>query len=221
LAQIFPKQFNLFSRLSIVVGVLVLGGGLGLVVALYHSPYFQRVDTVQMQPVPFSHEHHVRGLGIDCRYCHTSVEKSSFAGMPSTKTCITCHSQIWTNAAILEPVREAWRTGMPIPWVRVYNLPDYVYFNHSIHLAKGIGCVNCHGSVDKMPGIYQAHYMTMSWCLTCHRHPGKYIQPKETVFQMDWNSAENDPHGQWGPELLKKYNVKNRTQMQDCYTCHR
>jgi hypothetical protein len=220
-AQIFPKISNYLSRLSIVVGGLAAAGALGLVVALYHSPYFQRVDTVQVQPVPFSHEHHVRGLGIDCRYCHTSAEKSSFAGLPSTKTCMTCHSQIWTNAAVLEPVREAWRTGQPIPWVRVHNLPDYVYFNHSIHLAKGVACVTCHGPIDKMPAVYQANYMTMSWCLNCHRHPEKFLQPKETVFGSDWSRAEKDPHGLLGVELVKTYNVKSRAKMQDCYTCHR
>ena len=131
------------------------------------------------QPIPFSHAHHVGGLGIDCRYCHTSVETSSFAGIPPTKTCMNCHSQIWSTSPTLEPVRESFRTGVSIQWTRVNDLPDYVYFNHSIHVNKGIGCESCHGRVDRMPLTWQENSLQMDWCLDCHRDPGKHIRPRD------------------------------------------
>ena len=148
--------------------------------------------------MPFSHEHHVRGLGIDCRYCHTSVEKSSFAGIPPTETCMTCHSQIWTDSPMLEPVRTSLRTNTPIRWNRVHDLPDYVYFNHGIHVQKGVGCVSCHGRVDQMPLTWKAEPMTMEWCLSCHRNPEKHLRPREEVFNMDWVPPEDQVDA--GPE---------------------
>src|SRR6059058_4403063 len=155
MAQIFHPSTNTIAKVTIFGAVFFLAGLLIVLIVLVRSPYITRADVVVEQPVPFSHEHHVRGLGIDCRYCHTSVESSHFAGIPSTKTCMTCHSQVWTNAALLEPVRESWRTNRPIEWNRVHNLPEFVYFNHSIHVNKGIGCSSCHGQVDKMPLMWQ------------------------------------------------------------------
>ena len=136
------------------------------------------------QPVPFSHQHHVAGLGIDCRYCHTSVETSSFAGIPPTKTCMNCHAQIWTNAALLEPVRESYKTGKSLVWTRVNDLPDFAYFNHSIHINKGVGCNTCHGPVDRMPLMYNQASLQMEWCLECHRAPEKNLRPRDQVFNM-------------------------------------
>ena len=153
---------------------------------MQEAPYVTYQGVRQSQPVPFSHQHHNAGLGIDCRYCHTSVEQSSYAGIPPTKTCMNCHSQIWTNAALLEPVRESYRTGNSLMWTKVNYLPDYVYFNHSIHVNKGVGCPSCHGPVNKMPLMYQESSMRMEWCLECHRAPEKFLRPKDQVFNMNY-----------------------------------
>jgi hypothetical protein len=144
------------------------------------------------QPVPFSHKHHVEGLGLQCQYCHTSVEKSSYAGIPPTKTCINCHSQIWTNAQLLEPVRQSWATGASIQWIKVHDLPDYVYFNHEIHVNKGIGCASCHGRVDEMPLMYQQNTLQMEWCLNCHRNPGVNLRPTSEIYNMAWAGPSSD-----------------------------
>ena len=142
------------------------------------------MDVAREQPVPFSHKHHVGDDGIDCRYCHTSVETSSFAGLPPTETCMSCHSQIWANAELLEPVRASFRTGKSIAWTRVHDLPDFVYFNHSIHVNKGIGCSTCHGRVDQMPLTYKVNTLYMQWCVECHRNPAQYVRPRDQVFNI-------------------------------------
>jgi hypothetical protein len=191
----------------------------GLLAILYsyvRSDYYTRAHAPITQPVPFSHQHHVGGLGIDCRYCHTSVEYSSFAGVPPTQTCMNCHSQIWTQAPVLQPVRDSWQTGKPIIWTRVYNLPDYVYFNHSIHVQKGIGCETCHGRIDEMPLTAQAVDLHMGWCLDCHRDPAKYIRPMDQVFTMGWQPPE--AQAVMGPQLVQQYHVQSLT---SCSTCHR
>lgn len=169
--QIFHPSANTLSKVSIFGGVFI-ATGLGWVLSvLYRSPYQTEVGVVVEQPVQFSHKHHVQGLGIDCRYCHISVETSAFAGIPSTETCMSCHSQIWTSAPDLEPVRESYRSGKSIPWVRVHDLPDFVQFNHSIHVSKGVECKSCHGAVEEMPLTYREHSLSMKWCLECHRDP--------------------------------------------------
>src|SRR5881409_139659 len=188
--QIFHPSTNTISRVSIAAAVLALTAFALVGGALQRSPYLTEVGVPREQPIPFSHKHHVSGIGIDCRYCHTSVEESSFAGIPPTKTCMNCHSQIWADSPYLEPVRESWRTGNPIKWTRVYDLPDFVYFNHSIHVNKGVGCSTCHGRVDLMPLTYQAASLQMEWCLQCHRQPEMFIRPKSQVFQMDWPPTE-------------------------------
>ncbi len=209
---------NVVSRASIFgfVFFLIFIGWVGA--TLDRSPYTTGQGIVKDQPVPFSHEHHVGGLGIDCRYCHTSVEQSRFAGMPPTKTCMTCHSQIWTNAQILEPVRESWRTSQPIPWVRVHNLPDYAYFNHAIHVNKGVGCNTCHGPVNSMPLMVQYSSLQMRWCLECHREPEKYIRPRDQVFNMNYITPPNQMV--LGKSLVEKYHVK-KEQLTNCSVCHR
>src|SRR5579862_6355158 len=171
MAQVFHPAFNTISRVSIFGGVFILSVLIWILGGIYRSSYVTEADVVRDQPIPFSHKHHVGGLGIDCRYCHTSVEESPFANIPPTKTCMNCHSQIWTNAAILEPVRASYRENRPLQWTRVHDLPDFVYFNHSIHIAKGVGCSTCHGRIDRMPLVYQEASLQMSWCLNCHRHP--------------------------------------------------
>jgi hypothetical protein len=214
--QIFHRSFNTISRVSIFGGVFILAG-LGWSWAKFvRSDYLTGVGVFRDQPVPFSHQHHVAGLGIDCRYCHTSVEKSSFAGLPPTKICMNCHNQIWVNSPMLEPVRESFKTGKSLAWNRVHKLPDFVYFDHSIHLKKGIGCATCHGRVDEMPLTRQVASLYMEWCLDCHRHPEQYVRPREEVFNLAWQ-APPDQH-QKGQELVKAYKIESRT---DCSVCHR
>jgi hypothetical protein len=170
----------------------------------------------KQQPVQFSHKHHVGDDGIDCRYCHTSVETSSFAGLPPTETCMSCHSQIWANAEVLEPVRASFRTGKSLEWTRIHDLPDFVYFNHSIHVNKGIGCSTCHGRIDRMPLTYKVNTLYMQWCIECHRAPAQFVRPRDQVFSMTYQYPENQP--ELGARLVKEYKIQSLT---DCVTCHR
>ena len=186
MAQVFDRSSNALARFSLVLtGFIVIALGVTLD-NLQRSPWVTKQGQRPDQPVPFSHKHHVVGLGLQCQYCHTSVEKSSYAGIPPTKTCINCHSQIWTNAQLLEPVRQSWATGASIQWIRVHDLPDYVYFNHSIHVNKGIGCASCHGRVDQMPLMYQQNTLQMEWCLNCHRNPAVNLRPTSEIYNMAW-----------------------------------
>jgi hypothetical protein len=215
--QIFHPSMNTISRLSIigtVLGVPLLG------VATYgfNMSYVINRRMPLEQPVPFSHKHHVTDDGIDCRYCHTSVEKSAFANVPPTETCMTCHSQIWTDSPLLEPVRESFRTGQSLEWQRVHDLPDFVYFNHSIHIKKGISCVSCHGRVDEMPLTWKEHTLSMSWCIDCHRNPEKNIRPRAEVFNLAWIPPAN--HVEIGRQLVRDYHVLNKFQLTNCSTCH-
>jgi hypothetical protein len=218
MSQIFHRHTNIYSRLSILAVlafILTLGG----VVALLHtSGWNTRQDNYIEQPIQFSHAHHVGGMGIDCRYCHTSVEESAFANIPPTKTCMNCHSQIWATAPILEPVRASFRNNTPLQWNRVHDLPDFVYFNHSIHVKQGVGCATCHGPVDKMPLVYQQAPLTMRWCLDCHRNPQNYIRPRDQVFNMSWERPQ-DP--EFGVRLVKEHNIASVEQLTSCSTCHR
>ena len=186
MAQIFDRSSNALARMSLVLtGLIVIALGVTLD-SLQRSPWVTRQGQRPDQPVPFSHKHHVQGLGLQCQYCHVTVEKSSYAGIPPTKTCINCHSQIWTNAALLEPVRHSWATNESLVWTKVHDLPDYVYFNHSIHVNKGLGCASCHGRVDLMPLMYQQNTLQMEWCLNCHRDPAKNLRPASQVYNMAW-----------------------------------
>lgn len=169
MAQIFHPSTNTFSKVTIFGAVFILTVLLWLLYVIYRSSWVTEVTVVRQQPVPFSHQHHVAGLGIDCLYCHTSVEDSSFAGIPPTQTCMNCHSQIWTDSPMLEPVRASFRTNQSLPWTRVHDLADFVYFPHNIHVQKGVGCRDCHGDVDRMPLMWREHTLQMDWCLDCHR----------------------------------------------------
>ena len=217
MAQIFPRFSNPLSKFSIIAAVSALGLVGALLWLFYRSPYFTETRVVREQPVPFSHKHHAGGVGIDCRYCHTSVEKSAFAGIPAVATCMNCHSQVWKNSPMLAPVREAYKTGRPIAWTRVHQLPDYVYFNHSIHVSKGIGCSTCHGPVQKMPLMRAQNRLYMQWCLQCHRAPEKFVRPKEEVFNMNWKVSAQE-QAALGPKLVKEYQLKKMT---SCSVCHR
>lgn len=218
MAQIFHPSTNTVSKVTIFGAVFLIGGLLWLLAELNRSSYVTQANVVRPQPVPFSHKHHVSGLGIDCRYCHTAVEQSAFAGIPSTATCMNCHSQIWTNSPMLEPVRESYRTGQPLRWMRVHNLAEFTYFDHSIHVNKGVGCGTCHGPVDQMPLVWQEKSLLMEWCLDCHRNPERYLRPREEVFNMAWSAPANQ--SELGMELVRKYNVRTE-QLTDCSICHR
>lgn len=192
MAQIFDRSSNALARMSLVLtGLIVIALGVTLD-ELQRSPWVTRQGQRAAQPVPFSHKHHVVGLGLQCQYCHTSVEKSSYAGIPPTKTCMNCHAQIWTNANLLEPVRASWASGTSLPWIKVHDLPDFVYFNHEIHVNKGIGCATCHGRVDQMPLMYQQNTLQMEWCLNCHRNPGQNLRPASEAYNMAWQAPSTD-----------------------------
>ena len=219
MSQLFHRNTNIYSRLSILAVLLFLGG-LGATVAALHLSGYNTNQAVHVeQPIQFSHAHHAGGMGIDCRYCHTSVEESAFANIPPTKTCMNCHSQIWATAPILEPVRASFRDNTPLQWTRVHDLPDFVYFNHSIHVKQGVGCATCHGRVDTMPLVYQESTLFMSWCLDCHRDPAKYVRPREEVFNMAWERPANDP--ELGRRLVAEYGIASVEQLTSCSTCHR
>ena len=218
MAQLFPKSANKLAPASIVAVLLVAGGAVGSLLALDYAGFNQRRGETVEQTVPFSHEHHVAGLGIDCRYCHTAVEKSATAGIPPTSTCYNCHKIVWNEAPMLEPVRASYRTGQPLEWTKVHDLPDFAYFNHSIHVAKGIGCATCHGPVQQMRLMRSAQPLQMRWCLECHRNPEKYIRPKEEVFNMNWKAEDQETLGR---ELVAKYKVRPPAQITSCGTCHR
>jgi hypothetical protein len=192
MAQVFDRSSNALARASLVLtGLIVIALGVALD-QLQRSPWVTRQGQRADQPIPFSHKHHVEGLGLQCQYCHTSVEKSSYAGIPPTKTCINCHAQIWTNAALLEPVRTSWATGQSIQWIKVHDLPDFVYFNHEIHVNKGIGCASCHGRVDEMPLMYEQNSLQMEWCLNCHRNPAVNLRPTSEIYNMAWDGPSSD-----------------------------
>jgi hypothetical protein len=216
--QLFHPSTNVLAKASIVLVTLALGAAGLIVYGVNVSSYVTQQYVVRQQPVPFSHEHHVNGLGIDCRYCHTTVEQTASAGMPSTKTCMTCHSQIWFDAPMLEPVRESWRTNQPLRWTRVHDLPDHVYFDHSIHVNKGIGCQTCHGQVNEMPLMWKVESLQMTWCLDCHRQPEKFIRPRENVFDMDYRAPRDQLR--LGGELVQQYHIY-KDQLTNCSICHR
>jgi len=241
MAQVFRPSSNTLSRASLLSVILLPAALLMAGSTITRSPYNTKVAVPLDQPVPFSHEHHAVELGIDCRYCHSTVEKSSFAGIPPTHTCMSCHSQIWTNSPLLEPVRQSYQTDTPIQWVRINRLPDFVYFNHSIHVNKGVNCNVCHGTVNKMQMTYKGKPFWMSWCLECHREPWKFLRPREEVFNVyyklqagkplthdefnltsDSNYAPNQERMEEGKRLVQQYNIKaEKGELTDCWICHR
>jgi hypothetical protein len=219
MSQIFHRSANALARISLFAAVALAAGAGWVVMQVDRSAFNTRQTQIREQPVPFSHAHHVGGLGIDCRYCHTSVETSSFANIPPTKTCMNCHSQIWLTSPTLEPVRASFRTGESIRWVRVHDLPDFVYFNHSIHVNKGVGCETCHGRVDKMQLMSQHASLKMEWCLECHRAPEQFVRPREAVTAMGYRPAGNQE--EIGARLVKEYKIQDSRTLTSCDICHR
>ena len=216
--QLFKPVSDTIVRTVLVAALVIPILFVGFAYAVTASPFVTGQKIVITQPVPFSHEHHSRQLGIDCRYCHTSVEKAANAGFPPTETCMTCHSQLWTNAAMLAPVRESFADDKPIAWQKVHRLPDYVYFDHSIHVTKGVGCTECHGPVGTMPLMYQNAPLTMQWCIECHRNPAPHLRSKADIFSLDWEPPADQTER--GHALLVEYGIKP-DHLTDCSVCHR
>ncbi len=216
MASLFRPKHNTLARLSLL---LLAGGAVGTVggILVYvRTPLARGMQDPIEQPIQFDHRHHTRDEGIDCRYCHNTVDRSPHAGIPSSELCMNCHSQVWNASPMLEPVRRSYIEGKPIVWTKVNDVPDFVYFNHAIHVNKGVGCVTCHGRVDLMPAVQKAEPLTMSWCLECHRNPAPYLRPPEEVTNMTWK-PEGDP-AKVAAELVEKNDVHTRT---SCTTCHR
>jgi len=216
--QIFHHSTNALARATIFGAFFILLAALWVGAQISRSSWNTGQWVERQQPVQFSHKHHVGDDGIDCRYCHTSVETAASAGIPSTAVCMNCHKQIWSDSPYLEPVRASFETGKPIEWIRVHDLPDYVYFNHSIHVNKGVGCSTCHGQVDQMPIVYEASTLQMEWCLGCHRAPQKILRPKKDVFNMNWQ-----PEHRTAADFqeIAKYNIQPAKILTSCSTCHR
>lgn len=219
MAQIFHRSTNTLSRLSIYGAAFIVAALGWLAWEVEQSAYFTEVNVARKQPVPFSHQHHAAQLGIDCRYCHASVEQSSFAAIPPTHTCMSCHSQIWVKSPMLEPVRASYSSDQSIEWTRVNAVPDFVYFNHSIHVNKGVGCTTCHGPIGEMPITWRAQTLYMRWCIDCHNHPERYVRRREDVFRALYTPPPNQL--ELGRELVKEYKIKTPVEITDCYTCHR
>jgi hypothetical protein len=216
MSQIFHHSTNTLSKFSIFGAVFLVAGALWLTMAINRSPYVTGAQVAREQPVPFSHAHHVGGMGLDCRYCHTAVEQAASAGIPPTATCMNCHAQIWSDSPSLEPVRASFRDDVPIEWVRVHDLPDFAYFDHSAHVNKGVGCSTCHGRVDQMPLVWQEATLQMEWCLECHREPERFVRPKSAVFDAAWRPPADQL--QQGRRLVEEYGIAPRV---SCSACHR
>ncbi|MCB0104432.1 MAG: cytochrome c3 family protein, partial [Caldilineaceae bacterium] len=214
--QIFHPSTNSISKVTIFGAIFIIAACFVALWVYVRSPYVTGAGVVREQPVPFSHKHHVTDDGIDCRYCHTGVENSSFAGLPSTQICMNCHSQLYVDSPMLAPVRDSYINGTPLQWARVNNLPDYVYFDHSIHVNKGVGCNTCHGQINEMPLTWQSASLYMEWCLQCHRNPAQYVRPRDQVFNMNYQSPPDQLA--LGEQLVADYHIDSKT---SCSTCHR
>jgi hypothetical protein len=218
MSQIFHPRANVAARVSLLIIVFGLVVLVALVYALINSPVVTGVGVAIPQPVAYSHQLHVGELGLDCRYCHTAVEVSNTASVPDTATCMGCHTQVAPDSPALALVRESYAEKKPLEWVRVHNLPDYVYFNHAIHVKSGVGCETCHGRIDQMPVVAKAESLQMSWCLDCHRQPEKYIRPRSAVFTMGWVPPADQETA--GRQLVADYGI-HVAQLSDCTVCHR
>jgi hypothetical protein len=217
MAQVFSPRHNLLLKL-VCLGALVAIATAALAYRLNVRRDAPEHDPIE-QPVPFSHQHHVRDVGLDCRYCHASVEVSAFAGLPPLATCMTCHSHLFTDQALLRPLVAAFRGGETLRWNRVHDLPDFAYFDHSIHVNKGVGCVTCHGRVDRMPLTWRVASLNMQWCIECHRAPAQQLRPREHVFDMDWHAPED--RAALGIRLMREYHIRSPAELTQCSTCHR
>ena len=220
MAQVFSRSANNIAKISLVVAAILAGTAFYVYTQVARSSYLTGRYLEKQQPVQFSHKHHVGDDGIDCRYCHTTVETSASASLPPTQTCMNCHNQIFADQPYLEPVRASFRENTPIQWERVHDLPEYAYFNHSIHVAKGVGCASCHGDIANMPAVYQENTLQMEWCLSCHRDPAPNIRPQSEIYNTGWNPANITPEQQ--QEVNEKIkNLRSKEILTSCSICHR
>jgi hypothetical protein len=220
MAQVFSRSANNIAKISLVVAAVLAGTAFYVYTQVSRSSYITGQYLEKQQPVQFSHKHHTGDDGIDCRYCHTTVETSASASLPPTQTCMNCHNQLFADQPYLEPVRASFRENIPIQWERVHDLPEYAYFNHSIHIAKGIGCASCHGDVANMPAVYQENTLQMEWCLSCHRDPAPNIRPQSEIYNTSWNPGNITPEQQREvDEKIKK--LRSQEILTSCSTCHR
>lgn len=220
MAQVFPPGANWLVKwtgLGVGVGTVLV---VGMSWAIYWGPTVTQVGRYRQQPIPFSHQRHVQGNGLDCRYCHTTVETSSFAGIPPTETCMTCHSQILTDQPMFAPIHKSWDSGKPMQWTRVNDVPDFVYFNHSIHVNHGVGCSECHGKVEEMRLTYKAESLHMGWCLQCHKAPEKFLRPKSEIFNTAYVHPPKEEQLEMGRKLVDDYHIR-KEQLLNCSVCHR
>jgi hypothetical protein len=219
MAQFFNRSANNIARISMAMVIVLACVAFYVYTQVARSSYLTGQFLEKQQPVQFSHKHHVGDDGIDCRYCHATVETTATASMPPTQTCMNCHSQLWNDSPYLEPVRASFRENKPIEWERVHDLPEFVYFNHSIHVNKGVGCSTCHGRIDQMPAVYQENTLQMEWCIACHRDPELRIRPKDQIFNMNWQDSDLTTEERL--QLKKDYKIRSREMLTSCSTCHR
>lgn len=219
MAQLFHRGANNIAKASMVVAIVLAGVAFFAYTQIARSTYLTNRGLERQQPVQFSHKHHVGDDGIDCRYCHTSVETAASAGIPPTQTCMNCHNQLYSDQQYLEPIRASYRDNKPIKWERVHDLPGFAYFNHSIHIAKGVGCSTCHGEIDNMPSVYQENTLQMEWCLSCHRNPTQFIRPKDEIYNMQWKDSNLNADERM--KLKEDYKIRSKELLTSCSTCHR
>jgi cytochrome c3-like protein len=219
MAQLFSPGADAIYRLTLLTALACLAGVPMVAAGIVRSDYVTGVGVAPAQPAPFSHKHHAGELGVDCRYCHTTVETQATAGLPPTHTCMTCHSQIWTGSDMLKPVRDSYDRNEPLQWVRLNRLPQYVYYNHSVHVTKGIGCSTCHGDVTTMQMTYRANAFEMQFCLNCHRNPEKYVRTQDQVWNMNWTPPPDQ--ATLGPKLVAQNHIRGGERLVECSVCHR
>ena len=217
MSKIFPKSVNKLP-LQIIVFLFILAGVVTAATTYYATPKYTRVGYQPVQPVPYSHALHVGQLGLDCRYCHSNVEKSGVANLPTAQTCMNCHSQVKNDSPLLAPVRASYASGEPVPWVRIHQTPDYVYFNHSVHVNRGVSCFECHGQINQMDVVYHSKPLSMGFCLECHRDPEGRVRPLNQITNLDWRPEQMADHDKWAAKFIKDNKI---TPPQSCTGCHR
>lgn len=217
MSKIFPKSANKLP-LQIVIFLFILAGAVTAATTYYATPKYTRVGYAPVQPVPYSHALHVGQLGLDCRYCHSNVEKSGVANLPTAQTCMNCHSHIKTDSPLLAPIRASYESGDPVHWKRIHQVPDYVYFNHSAHVNRGVSCYECHGQINEMDVVEHAKPLSMSFCLDCHRNPQERVRPLDQITNLNWRPDQMADHAKWAAEFVKNNKVTPPT---SCTGCHR
>jgi hypothetical protein len=217
MSNLFPKSVNKLP-LQIIIYLCVLVSIVTAGATYYMTPKYTRVGYAPIQPVPYSHALHAGQLGLDCRYCHSNVERSGFANLPTAQTCMNCHDQIKTTSPLLAVVRQSYQTGQPVPWVQIHQVPDFVYFNHAIHINRGVSCVECHGQINQMDVVAEAKPLSMGFCLDCHRDPAAHLRPRDQVTNLDWKAPSPEAQLELGKKFVHDWNVNPP---QSCSGCHR